>query len=165
MYDHIPAILITSRAVFDSFPFLSIVWLPHIFFPEPLASIFSYSAPHTPSTYYIPWCACQWIPVNDCTNNLLFIYLSCYSTGNGGDSRQRWKGLWKGGPQVFFLCFLIVCFTSYFMFRMAVLSYSPQCLKLRVRPAPEAHISDEGRTVFGTVHPMCAHFPQRKKPL
>ena len=34
-----------------------------------------------------------------------------------------------------------------------------QCLKLGVRPAPEAHISDDGRTIFGSVHPLCAHFP------
>ena len=32
-----------------------------------------------------------------------------------------------------------------------------QCLKLRVYPAPEAHISDEGRIIFGSVHPMCTH--------
>ena len=38
-----------------------------------------------------------------------------------------------------------------------------QCLKLKVRPAPEAHISDDGRTIFGRVHPMCMHFPYREK--
>ena len=34
-----------------------------------------------------------------------------------------------------------------------------QCSKLTVHSAPGAHISAAGRTFFGRVHPMCAHFP------
>ena len=33
-----------------------------------------------------------------------------------------------------------------------------QCSKLRVHSAPGAHISAAGRTFFGHVRPMCAHF-------
>ena len=33
-----------------------------------------------------------------------------------------------------------------------------QCSKLRVHSAPGAHISAAGRTFFGRVRPMCAHF-------
>ena len=33
-----------------------------------------------------------------------------------------------------------------------------QCPKLRVHPAPGAHISKAGCTLFGGVHPVCARF-------
>ena len=33
-----------------------------------------------------------------------------------------------------------------------------QCSKLRVRTAPGAHISVDGRTIFWTVRPVCARF-------
>ena len=33
-----------------------------------------------------------------------------------------------------------------------------QCLKLRVHPAPSVHIFTAGCTIFGGVHPVCAHF-------
>ena len=33
-----------------------------------------------------------------------------------------------------------------------------QCPKLRVHLAPGAHIFTAGCTIFGGVHPMCAHF-------
>ena len=33
-----------------------------------------------------------------------------------------------------------------------------QCPKLRVHPAPGAHISTAGCTIFGGVHPVCARF-------
>ena len=33
-----------------------------------------------------------------------------------------------------------------------------QCPKLRVHPAPGAHISAAGCTIFGGVHPECARF-------
>ena len=33
-----------------------------------------------------------------------------------------------------------------------------QCSKLTVHSAPNAHISEAGRTFFGRVRPMCAHF-------
>ena len=35
---------------------------------------------------------------------------------------------------------------------------SVQCLKLRVHPAPGAHISADGRTFCGRVCPACARF-------
>ena len=37
-------------------------------------------------------------------------------------------------------------------------TYMCQCSKLRVHSAPGAHISAAGRTFFGRVRPMCAHF-------
>ena len=33
-----------------------------------------------------------------------------------------------------------------------------QCPKLRVHPAPGAHISTAGCTILGGVHPVCARF-------
>ena len=35
---------------------------------------------------------------------------------------------------------------------------SYQCPKLRVHPAPDAHISTAGCTIFGAVHPVCTRF-------
>ena len=36
--------------------------------------------------------------------------------------------------------------------------YHVQCLKLRVHPAPGAHIFTAGCTFFGGMHPVCARF-------
>ena len=33
-----------------------------------------------------------------------------------------------------------------------------QCPNLRVHPAPGAHISNAGCTIFGGVHPVCARY-------
>ena len=33
-----------------------------------------------------------------------------------------------------------------------------QCSKLRVHPAPSAHISTARCTIYGGVHPVCTHF-------
>ena len=38
------------------------------------------------------------------------------------------------------------------------MTYLVQCSKLTVHTAPDAHISEAGRTFFGRVRPMCAHF-------
>ena len=37
-------------------------------------------------------------------------------------------------------------------------TFHDQCPKLRVHPAPHAHIFTAGCTIFGGVHPMCARF-------
>ena len=45
-----------------------------------------------------------------------------------------------------------------FCYSVHTMLYNVQCPKLRVHPAPGAHISTAGCTISGGVHPVCASF-------
>ena len=60
-------------------------------------------------------------------------------------------------------CLYYVSVSCHLSFLTELLSYIYicmrfQCPKLRVHPAPGAHISTAGCTILGGVHPVCARF-------
>ena len=48
--------------------------------------------------------------------------------------------------------------SSFIHIKLIILTMAVQCPKLRVHPAPGAHIFTAGCTIFGGGHPVCARF-------